>query len=155
MSTKTVLIITFLLSFCFAQESAEGWFIQARCYEMVGQQGPALKAYERAYSEDSNSFLKGMLLIRYLRAGQFDKVDSIPDGLVNLNEYNDGNKIAEFYCKASDTARAFDLWKNLVLNAVSNHQLDSALVIANTFAKNIPLLVPRTMQAYLIKKTSR
>ena len=155
MNTKTVLIITFLLSFCFAQESAEDWFIKARSCEMQGRQDLALKAYERAYNKDSSPFLKGMLSIRYLRAGQFDKVDSIPEGLINLDEYSDGNKIAEFYCKASDTARAFDLWKNLVLNAVSNHQLDSALILANTFAKNIPRLVPRTMQAYLMKKVSR
>ena len=165
MITKTVLILTSLLSFCFAQEPlwfklecralAEEWFIQARCYEMQSQQSLALKAYERAYSEDSSSFLKGMLLIRYLRAGRYDKIDSIPEGLINLDECNDGNKIAEFYCRISDTVRAFDLWKGLVLNAVSAHQLDSALILANSFAKNIPRLVPRTMQAYLMKKVSR
>ena len=145
----------FLLSSCLAQGTAEEWFIQARCYEMQGYQDLALKAYERACNEDSSSFLKGVLSIRYLRAGRFDKIDSIPEGLINLDEYNDGNKIAEFYCQASDTVRAFELWKSLILNAVSNHQLDSALVIANTFARKIPRSVPRTMQAYLIRKVSR
>jgi len=86
--------------------------------------------------------------------GQFNKVDSISKE--NLNEYSDGNKIAEFYCYVSDTIRAYDFWQKLIYSAVEARQLDSALILADSFAKNLPqYAVPKKMQVYLVKKIKK
>jgi hypothetical protein len=119
---------------------------------MAGRDSLALKACEEAYKKDSSSFLKNVLLIRYLRADQFEKALKISKEVrVDLDEYKDGNKVAEFYCYIQKIPEADSLWQQLIYNAVGAHQLDSALILANSFAKNIPRSVPRMMQAYLMK----
>jgi hypothetical protein len=139
------------------QKTAEDWFIQARGYEMSGKDSLALKAYEEAFKVDSSAFLKNVIVIRYLRVNQFEKAFKIAkDVQIGLNEYKDGNKVAEFYCYTTDTARAFELWKKLIYNAIEAHQLDSALILANSFVKNMPQYpVPRTMLSYLNEKLKK
>jgi tetratricopeptide (TPR) repeat protein len=153
MYLKIIAMIAVLLSFCYAQETAEDWFVQARCYEMTGCDSLALKAYEEAYKQDSGSFvLGGLVLVQYLKTNQFEKVVNVPENMIDLNDYKIGNKIAEFYCYAKDTVRAFNLWKSLVYNAVGTHQLDSALILANNFVQNLPQYsMPRKMQSWLLK----
>jgi tetratricopeptide (TPR) repeat protein len=154
MYTKAVVIITILLSFCCAQETAEDWFIQARGYEMGGQYSLALKAYEQAYKKDlSSAFLENVLLIRYLRANQFEKALGISKEIrVGLNEYRDGNKVAEYYCYLQKTSQADSLWQQLIYNAVGAHQLDSALILANSFVQNRPNAISKTILSYLVVK---
>jgi tetratricopeptide (TPR) repeat protein len=161
MLIKIVGLLMILLSFCYAQGSAEGWFILARDYEMIGYDNQAVEAYEKASSLDSESvFIKNLLFVRYLRADNFKKANSVSiedkTKLIAFNEYKDGDKLAQFYCFVGDTDQAYVLWKKLIYNAVETRQLDSALVLANSFAKNMPQSqIPRVMQTYLLKKSKK
>ena len=154
MILKGLILTMILLSLCYAQETAEDWFIQARGYEMSCHDSLALKAYEEAYKKDLSSvFLKNALLIRYLRVNQFEKtLEMSKEVRVCLNEYRDGNKVAEFYCYLQETSKADSLWQQLIYNAVGAHQLDSALILANSFVQNRSNVISKTILSYLIIK---
>jgi hypothetical protein len=160
MRFSALLILGILIVSCFAQQkSAEELFIEARGYSFQGNDSMALKVYEEAYKLDSSSYaLKREVLIRYLRTDQFKKaaivIESIKDrnlSLVSLDQYSDGNKVAEFYCFYGDTVGACELWQRLIGVALKFHHVDSAIVLANSFAKNMPSYdLPKKIQTALI-----
>jgi tetratricopeptide (TPR) repeat protein len=147
-ATGLILMISMI---CPAQEMAKDYFIQARAYDMVGQDSLALNCYEKALSIDSNSkFLKKEVMLRYIRKTDYDKVlDLIGSSTdifkslctVKIEEearYTDGDAVAKFTLYCNNPAQAQTLWMSLIMNAVAFHHLDSAMVISDSFVKNMP-----------------
>jgi hypothetical protein len=155
---KTFGFILVLTLLCGAQESEETCFIQARAYDMNGHDSLALQSYEKAYAMDPTSkFLKKEVLIRYIRRGLYDRVLDIVKTstdkiqLWDLNCYRNGDAVAKFYLYCDDTAQASELWQGLIINAVANDHLDSALILSDSFVKNMPLYsLPHRIQSKLL-----
>jgi hypothetical protein len=83
----------------------------------------------------------------YLRAGQFEKLVNLVKNSderdipqLELNKYFDGNKIAEFYLYLKKDSIAYDLFQRLIGTAATENKLDSALFIAESWAKSMPNL---------------
>jgi hypothetical protein len=159
MRLSALLLLGILIVPCFAQQkSVEELFLEARGYSFQGNDSMALKMYEKAYKLDSLSYtLKREILIRYLRTDQFKKAATIIESiqgrnlsLVSLDQYSDGNKVAEFYCFYGDTAGAYELWQRLIGVALKFQHKDSAIVLVNSFAKNMPNSnLPKVIKAAL------
>jgi hypothetical protein len=145
-SIKTLGLILTLSFICLAQHEE---FIQARAYDIKGQDSLALQSYEQAYKlAPGSAFLKNEVVIRNIRLGFYDKALDIMGTSVDIAQnfcspkkeaaYEDGDAVAKFYLYFDNANQASELWKGLILNAVAFHHLDSALILSDSFVKNMP-----------------
>jgi hypothetical protein len=146
---KTLGLMLALSFVCLSSPNSENYFIQARAYDMFGFDSLALVSYEKAYECDpSSKFLKDEVTIRNIRRGNYDKaldlmgtsmdiIQSFCDPKKEAN-YKDGDALAKFYLYFDNAGQASELWKGLILNAVAFHHLDSALILSDSFVKNMP-----------------